>query len=212
MPFAVLLKSYATLTLRGTSNRSMIVLRHVSLLLLIPLTFCPSLAGARGGGHIGGGFGGGYGRHGLHIHGERRANRSDISTYAAVEMTSATDAAATLAMTTKLIESLSAFNGRLVSQDNDPSALDGVPPAAFFLIAFDTSQEADGWRISQPFKDFEVDAQKAGVRIFTVNALPATQRSERRNAARDAEERAYQKLIENGNNTLKQLHDICRGC
>ena len=200
MPFAVLLKSYATLTLRGTSNRSMIVLRPVSLLLLVPLAFCPSLAGARGGGHVGGGFGGGYGRHGLHIHGERRANRSDISTHAPVKMTSATDAAATPSMTAK------------VSQDTAPSALDGAPPAAFFLIAFDTSQEADGWRISQPLKDFEVDAQKAGVRIFTVNASPAMQRSERRNAARDAEERAYQKLIENGDNTLKQLHDICRGC
>ncbi len=161
---------------------------------------------------MGGGFGGGYGRHGLHIHGEHRANRSDISTYAAVEVMSATDATAMLAMTAKLTESLSAFNGRLVSHDTDPSAVDGVPPTTFFLIAFNTTQEADGWRISQPFKDFETDAQKAGARIFTINALPAAQRSERRSAARDEEERAYQKLIENGNSTLKQLHDICRGC
>ncbi|SEB71865.1 hypothetical protein SAMN05443249_0974 [Beijerinckia sp. 28-YEA-48] len=173
---------------------------------------------------MGGGFGGGggfhsgihgvHGPHGLHVPGERRANRSDIaiSTYAAVEMTSTTDATLVPALTTKLTESLPAFNGRLVSHDTSPSAIDGVPPTTFFLVAFNTTQEADGWRVSQPFKNFETDAQKAGVRIFTVNALPVMQQPEPHSASRDEEERSYQKLINGGNQTLKKIQDICRGC
>lgn len=197
----------------------MIMLRPVSFLLLMLLVLCPSLAEARGGGHMGGGFHGAYGglhgvygRHGLHVPGERRRSAIAISTYAAIEMTTATDAAALPGLTTKLTDSLPTFNGRLVSHDTSPSAVDGVPPTTFFLIAFNTTQEADGWRASQPFKDFEADAQKAGARIFTVNALPIMQEPTQTSAARREEDRAYQKLINSGDHTLKKIQDICRGC
>lgn len=198
----------------------------VSFLALIPLALWPAMAQARGGGHMGFGSGLGHGAglyggyrghaHGLHVPNDHRLNPSAVeaSTLAAIEMTTG-DATALPGFADKLNESLSAFNGRLIANDTRPDAVSGTPPGAFFLVAFNTPLDADHWKASQPFKDFEADFQKAGGRIFTVNVLPSTlpvPSNERRSLRRQEEDRAYRKLIESGDRTLKKIQDICRNC
>jgi uncharacterized protein (DUF1330 family) len=160
---------------------------------------------------------GDYGGHGLgrgvRLPGDRRLNRPamEASTFAAIEMTTA-DAATLPGLTDKLTASLPNFNGRIIANDTSPGVVDGVAPTNFILVAFGTSTDMDHWKTSEPFKAFEADAQKASARIFTVNAVPSPPVAERVDPLREREGKAYQKLIEGNDRTLKKIQDICSHC
>lgn len=193
--------------------------KSVSFLALIPLAIWPAMTQARGGGHMG--FGGGFG-HGLGLHGGYRRglripdkrhlghSTTEIGTFAAIEMT-ASDTAARTELTSKLIESLPAFNGWIIANDISPGPIDGVAPTTFVLVAFGTLQDADHWKTSQPFKDLETALQKVSARVFTINALPAPS-NDKQNQRRQQEDQTYRRLIENGDRTLGRIRDICRNC
>ncbi|MDF2117078.1 hypothetical protein PY365_15945 [Roseiarcaceae bacterium H3SJ34-1] len=84
------------------------------------------------------GMHGGYGGHeagrprAVRVTGERRLNRpaAEAGTYAAIEMTAAPDPATLPGLTTKLTESLSAFNGRIIANDTNPSPWTALRPQA----------------------------------------------------------------------------------
>jgi hypothetical protein len=205
------------------------MLKPVSIFLLVSLAAWPSLASARGGGHFGGaglhggyggrehglehGLGGGVGR-GVRLPGNRRMNRPamEAGSFAAIEMTQGADLATLPGLTEKLTESLTQFNGRIIANDTSPGPVDGVSPTSFTLVAFGTSDDMEHWKTSEPFKAFETDAQKAGARIFTVDAVPSPPIAEREDPRRVRENQAYQQLIEGADRTLKKIQDICSHC
>jgi len=203
------------------------MLKPVSILLFVSLAALPSLANARGGGggHFGGaGLHGGYGGHqhglrggvghGVFLPGNRRLNRPAMQAggFAAIEMTQGTDAATLPALTEKLTGSLAQFNGHIIANDTSPGPVDGVSPMSFTLVAFGTPDDMEHWKTSDPFKAFETDAQKAGARIFTVDAVPSPPVAEHEDPRRARENSAYQKLIEGNDRTLKKIQDICSHC
>jgi len=212
------------------------MLKPVSILLFVSLAtlpYLPSLANARGGGgggHFGGaGLHGGYGGHehglgehglgggighGVRLPGNRRLNRPamEAGSFAAIEMTQGSDPATLPGLTAKLTGSLAQFNGRIIASDTSPGPVDGVSPTSFTLVAFGTPDDMEHWKMSDPFKTFETDAQKAGARIFTVNAVPSPPMAEQKDPRRVRENQAYQKLIEGNDRTLKKIQDICSHC
>jgi uncharacterized protein (DUF1330 family) len=107
---------------------------------------------------------------GLHAQGTR------AGAYVIVDITQINDPETFKTLLPKAPQAVAAFGGRLVTRTNYITALDGVAPLRFVIIAFDSVQKAQNWNDSAAQTQISAIRMKSTTsRSFIVEAEGMTQ-------------------------------------
>ncbi|CCE09585.1 exported hypothetical protein [Bradyrhizobium sp. STM 3843] len=199
---------------------------YVAIGLAIALTAAPSSPTlARGGfGHIGhGGFGHtGLGHMGLgHIGpgggGEGRGEAIITPTYVLISTARLNDKDAFINALHGLADAVLPFEGRVVSDVDNPPSWDGTAAAHVTMLQFDSADAAQRWKDSDAYKSFDEQLKRtseSSIRQLQGQpvARPADMANARFRGRRGLDPKAYEPLVKEYDTTLSKMHGICHGC
>jgi uncharacterized protein (DUF1330 family) len=163
----------------------------------------PALAhGGHGGFHFRRGFG--------------SPSQVGLSAYVVIDFSTTADPETLKTAQAKLATALVSFSGHIIIDADNPIPLDGNMPQHYFLIAFDNMKDAQAWRNSDSFKEFDADRRRAGTsRMFLVegisNGAPVSNLDARGRHMR-FDPAPFEKIIRKRDEDLNRIKDICKGC
>jgi uncharacterized protein (DUF1330 family) len=120
------------------------------------------------------------------------------------------------AATDGLTLTVATFSGRIVADADKPVSWEGDAPVHLLMIEFSNSDQAQVWKDSEAFKNFDTAAHRgAEFQIELVQGLPVPAVGETARAGRGRfriDQRAYEPIVKEYDQTLSKMHGICKGC
>lgn len=186
--------------------------------LLLAATASPVLA--RGGFmHGAHGFGarGSLGVHSGRMEDGQGAVSATTPVYVLIDVSTITDEKAFKAATDELSSTMTAFSGRMAADQDKPVSWNGSAASdRVIMIEFSTSDQAEAWKSSDAFKDFNANVQRSAVaRIEVVQGLPVPgirSISGGRRGRMRLDQKAFEPIVKEYDQTLNKIHGICKGC
>jgi uncharacterized protein (DUF1330 family) len=183
----------------------------LALALALVVSLSPA-ALARGGhigsfGHIGhGGFGGGA------------AGAIVTPAYVLISTTALSDKDGFANALHGLADAVLPFEGRVISDVDNPPSWEGTAAAHVTVLEFDSSEAAQRWKSSDAYKAF--DEQLKTTSTSTIQQLlgvptarPAAMANARMHGhGRGLDPQAFEPIVKEYDATLSKMHSICRGC
>jgi uncharacterized protein (DUF1330 family) len=115
-----------------------------------------------------------------------------------------------------LIVSTTPFAGRLAVNMDKPVSWKGAAPERVVMIQFDSPDQAQGWKNSDAFKDFDAELRQSSDSVMQLlQALPgAADRSEGQGGRSNVgfDQKGFEPLVKKYDETLKNMPDVCKGC
>jgi uncharacterized protein (DUF1330 family) len=157
---------------------------------------------------------GGHGGFGGHVHGGAHAPAAPV--YLVIDIAEVTDAGRLNAAIETLTTALNGYAGRLVVDNDHPTALDGPAPVRLLMIAFDDVAKLTAFNGSEERKAFDAARQSsAKSRAYTVEGLPTgviaafpAGRSQRIRF----DPKPFDDIIKQRDRDLQRMKSICKGC
>lgn len=178
-----------------------------SFALVVSLAFVAiaSQASARGG-HS----------HGLHGFGELGRHGEMAPAYVIINVAKIQDEQLFKAATDQLNSAIATFSCRIIADVDKPVSWYGEAPVHLLMIEFNTPDQAQAWKASEAFKNFDAALHRgAEAQIELVQGLlvPAGGVMARSRHGRFAiDQQAFEPIVKEYDQTLSKIHGICRGC
>ncbi|MGJ4946118.1 DUF1330 domain-containing protein [Bradyrhizobium sp. HKCCYLS1011] len=170
---------------------------------------------ARGGfGHIGHG---GFGHMGLGHIGHGGGEAIMTPTYVLISTTRLNDKDAFINALHGLADAVPSFEGRVVSDVDNPPSWDGTAAAHVTMLQFDSADAAQRWKDSDAYKSFDDQLKRTSESSLQQLqgqpvARPADMANARFRGRRGLDPKAYEPLVKEYDTTLSRMHGICHGC
>jgi uncharacterized protein (DUF1330 family) len=160
---------------------------------------------------------GGHGMRGLGGMGHRGPSSLTITpAYVIINVSKIEDEKVLKAATDDLSSAVATFSGRIVADVDKPVSWEGNAPAHLLMIEFSTSDQAQAWKGSEAFGNFDAAAHRgAEFQIEPVQGLPVPAIGEMTRARRGRlriDQQAYEPIVKEYDQTLSKVHGICKGC
>jgi uncharacterized protein (DUF1330 family) len=160
---------------------------------------------------------GGHGMRGFGGMGHRGQSSLTItSAYVIINVSKIEDEKAFKAATDDLSSAIATFSGRIVADVDKPVSWEGDAPVHLLMIEFSTSDQAQAWKDSEAFKNFDTAAHRGAefqIELFQGLAVPAIGETTRAGRGRfRIDQRAYEPIVKEYDQTLSKMHGICKGC
>ncbi|SHN78190.1 DUF1330 domain-containing protein [Bradyrhizobium erythrophlei] len=185
--------------------------RKLALVVSVAFLATASQVAARGG-HGMRGFGG-MGHRGLS---SGLTSLTITPAYVIINASKIEDEKAFRTATDDLSSTVATFSGRIVADVDKPLSWEGDAPVHLLMIEFSTSDQAQAWKDSEAFKNFDAAGHRgAELQIELVQGLPVPANSETARAGRGRfriDQRAYEPIVKEYDQTLSKMHGICKGC
>jgi uncharacterized protein (DUF1330 family) len=179
----------------------------VAAILFATLVGWSHSAVARGG--HGGFHGGGFGGAGF-------TGAARVPAYVIIDVAETTDAQSFKTLVANSATTLAPFGGHTIVDSDTPAALDGAAPQRLVIIAFDSLANAQAWKDSPSFKEFDAARGKTvKSRAFIVEGVPnAVPVSGLQGNGRHMryDPKPFEEIIKRRNQDLDRIKDICKGC
>jgi len=160
-------------------------------------------SGLHGGAGIGGGRGGRQGRLML------------TPAYVLISVSRVTDPEAFKTMMSHLPGELASFGGRLAADTDKPVSWDGTAPEHVVMIQFDSADQAQAWKNSDPFKSFDVELHRtSSATLQLVQGLPLHGGNDGSagRAHMRLDQKAFEPLVRKNDERLTKMRGICSSC
>jgi uncharacterized protein (DUF1330 family) len=136
--------------------------------------------------------------------------------YVIIHVSKIDDEKAFKAATDDLSSAVGAFSGRIVADVDKPASWEGDAPVHLLMIEFGTNDQAQAWKDSEEFRNFDAAANRAAkFQIELVQGLPVPAIGEMARTGRGRfriDQRAYEPIVKEYDQTLSKMHGICKGC
>jgi uncharacterized protein (DUF1330 family) len=189
----------------GTAN--MLRSSRIAVAVLVFASFAGSLHPAIARGGHGGFHGGRIGGVGLPA--------AAKPAYVVVDVTETTDAQAYKTMVANAETAVIQFGGRILIDSDGATALDGAVPQRLLIIAFDNAENAQAWKASPSFEEFNA-ARGTAVksRAFMVEGMPTVVAGAGLGRGRHMryDPKPFEEIIKRRDDDLHRIKDICKGC
>jgi uncharacterized protein (DUF1330 family) len=136
--------------------------------------------------------------------------------YVLITVVTISDAQAFKAAMADLSTAVTPFSGRLAADADKPAAWDGKAAEHVVIIQFDTAEQAQAWKSSDAFKNFDTELQRSSESTMQlVQGLPtplARVGGLGRRGRGGFDQKAYEENVKDYDQVLSKMHSICRGC
>jgi uncharacterized protein (DUF1330 family) len=202
---------------RSSSAGFRVAALGLAMALLQPLS---PAALARGGfGHMGhlGGLGH-VGHAGAIAEGQPRGGAITTPAYVLISTASLADKNAFTNVVHGLSDALLPFEGRVVSEIDNPPSWEGAAAAHMTLLQFDSADAAQRWKNSDAYRSFDEQIKRSSTSsIQQMQGVPTVRPAAMANArihgrGRGLDPQAFEPLVKDYDQTLNKMHGICRGC
>jgi uncharacterized protein (DUF1330 family) len=136
--------------------------------------------------------------------------------YVIIHVLKIDDEKAFKAATDDLSSAVGTFSGRIVADVDQPVSWEGDAPVHLLMIEFSTNDQAQAWKDSEEFRNFDAAVHRgAKIQIEFVQGLPVPAIGEMARTGRGRfgiDQRAYEPIVKEYDQTLSKMHGICKGC
>jgi uncharacterized protein (DUF1330 family) len=161
---------------------------------------------------------GSFSMHGGHRVGAGGAEGFLTPAYVLITISKITDAEAFKVTMRDLMAADTPFAGRLAVDMDKPVSWEGTAPEHVVMIQFDNSDQAQAWKRSDAFKNFDAELHRSSEpTIQLVQGLPTPAargigggRRGRGNVRFD--QKAFEPNVKEYDQMLNKMHGICKGC
>ena len=186
-------------------------LRKLALVVSLAFLATASQVAARGG-HDMRGFGG-MGHRGLS---SGLTPLTITPAYVIIHVSNIDDEKAFKAAADDLSSTVATFSGRIVADVEKPLSWEGDAPVHLLMIEFSSNEQAQAWKDSEAFRNFDAAAHRgAKLQIELVQGHPVPSIGEIARTGRGRfriDQRAYEPIVKEYDQTLSKMHGICKGC
>jgi|SRR5665213_491082 len=158
----------------------------------------------------------GMGGFGLH-EGHRMVGGGGLLTpaYVLITVSNITDAAAFKVAMRDLMAVDTSFAGRLVADVDKPVPWEGTAPEHVVIIQFDNPDQAQVWKSSDAFKNFDAElhrSSEATMQLVQGLPMPVARGIGGGRRGRGFDQKAFEPNVKEYDQMLNKMHGICKGC
>jgi uncharacterized protein (DUF1330 family) len=157
---------------------------------------------------------GGFGIHESHGRDAGGGERLLTPAYVLITVSKITDAEVFKAATRDLLAADASLAGRLAIDTDQPVTWEGAAPAHLVMIRFDNPDQAQAWKMSDAFKQFDAELHRSSESTMQlVQGLPTpVARGTGGRRGRGFDQKAFEPNVKEYDQMLNKMHGICKGC
>lgn len=158
---------------------------------------------------------GGFGIHEGHRMGLGAGGGLLTPTYVLITVSRITDAEVFKVAIQGLMAADMPFAGRLAADGDKPVAWEGTAPEHIVIIQFDNPDQAQAWKSSDAFKNFDAElhrSSESAVQLVQGLPMPAARGIGGGRRGHGFDPKAFGPNVKEYDQMLNKMHGICKGC